>query len=85
MSYAVCRIYILESTTWLIIFFFYLWSLSQKSVPDKELVKKRSKKAFFWLTLLLVVSNIISLCSNLEYTHPKNDFYVFGGGAVVSV
>ena len=80
-----CRIYILESTTWLIIFFFYLWSLSQKSVPDKELVKKRSKKAFFWLTLLLVVSNIISLCSNLEYTHPKNDFYVFGGGAVVSV
>lgn len=80
-----CRIYILESTTWLIIFFFYLWSLSQKSVPDKELVKKRNKKAFFWLTLLLVVSNIISLCSNLEYTHPKNDFYVFGGGAVVSV
>ena len=80
-----CRIYILETTTWLVTFFFYLWSLSQKGVKDKELVKKRNKKAFLSLTVLLVVANIISLCSPLDYIHPKNDFYVFGGGAVISV
>ena len=80
-----CRLYILEGSTWLITFFYYIWSLSQSQVKDEEQILKKTKTVFSLLTLLLVAANVMSLSFPLEYIHPKNDFYVFGGKPVISI